>query len=170
MSLPISTIILTYNEQKNIEACLESIKDISDNIFVVDSGSTDDTLNLAEKYTKKIYNNPFENYSKQRNWALENLPIETEWVLNLDADHRATEELRSEIAYIFSHNVPKDINGYLISRRTEFMGKWIKHGGHYPSYHSVLFRYGKGFCEQRKYDQHFVVDGKQQKLKGDIID
>jgi len=80
MNLPISVIILTYNEENNIEECLKSINGIIENIFIVDSGSADDTINIVKKYTNKIYTNKFENYSQQRNWALENLPINTEWI------------------------------------------------------------------------------------------
>jgi glycosyltransferase involved in cell wall biosynthesis len=170
MILSISVVILTYNEEKNIDECLKSISGITREIFIVDSGSTDGTVNIAEKYTDKIYTNKFENYSQQRNWAFDNLPITTEWILNLDADHRITHELKDELLDTFSKTISDDINGYLISRKTVFMDRWIKHGGHYPSYHAVLFRKGCGLCEERKYDQHFVVDGKLEKLRGDIVD
>lgn len=114
--LKISVVILTYNEQNNIEDCLKSINGISDNIFIVDSDSTDDTINIAKKYTDKIYTNKFENYSQQRNWALDNLPIETEWVMNLDADHRLSDELRDELISIFSKGIEDNIKGFLSSR------------------------------------------------------
>lgn len=166
----ISIIILTYNEQKNVGNCLRSISDLTGEIFIVDSGSTDNTLNVCKQYTDKIYTNKFENYSNQRNWALDNLPINTDWVLNLDADHRISEVLRNNLLNIFSRPIPDEVSGFLISRRTVFMGRWIKHGGHYPAYHCVLFKKGSGRCEDRKYDQHFVVDGNIQKLEGDIID
>jgi len=169
-NLPISVIILTYNEEKNIEDCLKSVYGWVEEIFIVDSYSTDKTLEIARKYTDKIYQHPFENYSKQRNWALENLPVKTEWILNLDSDHRVTYELSNELKDIFSKQISNKINGFMISRKTIFMGKWIKYGGHYPVYHNVLFRKGKGFCENRLYDQHFVVEGTTLKLKGDIID
>jgi len=170
MKLPISVIILTYNEEKKIEECLKSVYGLVEEIFIVDSYSTDKTLEIARKYTDKIYQHPFENYSSQRNWALENLPIKTEWLLNLDADHRVTLELVKELKEIFSKPIENNINGFLISRRTIFMGRWIKHGGHYPVYHAILFRKGFGKCEQRLYDQHFVVMGQLKKLKGDVID
>ena len=168
--LQISVIILTLNEEKNIYECLKSVKEIAGDIFIVDSGSTDNTLEIAKKYTDKIYSNNFENYSLQRNWAFDNLPIKTDWILNLDADHRLSEELRGELIKRFSQGIPKKINGYMVSRRTVFMGKWIRHGGHYPAYHAVLFRKGYGRCEDKKYDQHFVVDGDTEILNGDIID
>jgi glycosyltransferase involved in cell wall biosynthesis len=170
MKLPITVIILTYNEEKNIEECLKSIHGFFEEIFIVDSFSTDKTIEIAKKYTDKIYQHEFENYSSQRNWALNNLPIRTEWVLNLDADHRVTKELIDELKEIFSKGLEKNFNGFLISRKTIFMGKWIKYGGHYPVYHAILFRKNSGRCEKRLYDQHFVVNGKLRKLKGDVID
>jgi hypothetical protein len=88
----------------------------------------------------------------------------------LDADHRVTKELIDELKEIFSKGLEKNFNGFLISRKTIFMGKWIKYGGHYPVYHAILFRKNSGRCEKRLYDQHFVVNGKLRKLKGDVID
>jgi glycosyltransferase involved in cell wall biosynthesis len=170
MKLPITVIILTYNEENNIRACLESVKDWAQEIFVVDSFSTDKTEEIVKQYTPNFIQHSFENYSQQRNWALQNLPVQTEWVMNLDADHRATKELSDEIRSVFSKEIPASVNGFLTSRRTVFMGKWIRYGGHYPTYHSILFRKNKGKCEERKYDQHFLVEGEVKKLKGDVID
>ncbi len=169
MKLPISVIILTYNEEQNIRACLESVKDMADAIFVVDSYSTDKTLEIAREYTDNIFQHPFDNYAVQRNWAQDNLQIKNEWLFHLDADERVTSELSRELKIIFSGTVD-DVNGYLISRRTIFMSRWIKHGGHYPAYHLRLFRKSLGRCEDRLYDQHFYVGGKIEILKSDIID
>lgn len=166
----LSIIILTFNEEKNIEACLQSIIGLKCPIFLVDSGSTDDTLTIASKYDVQVYHHPFENYGAQRNWALDNLPIETPWILNMDADHRMTAELSIELEDIFSQSVLDNTQGFLISRRTVFMGKWIKYGGHYPTYHAILFRKGFGVCEDKLYDQHFVVNGHCETLKSDMID
>lgn len=168
--LPITAIILTYNEEYMIRGCLESLKPLAIEIIVVDSGSTDATLAIAKEYTDHIYLHQFENYGKQRNWALEHLPIKTEWVLNLDADHRITTKLVQEIWKAFSTPVSLGVDGFLTSRKTIFLGKWIRFGGHYPTYHCVLFRLGKGKCEEKLYDQHFIVDGRTLKLKGDVID
>lgn len=170
MKIPVTVIILTFNEEKNIFDCLESVKDFCDEIIVVDSGSTDKTLEIVKEYTDKIFYHPFENYSKQRNWALENLPIKNKWILNLDADHRVTSELKEELTKLFSKEISEEVNGFLISRRTIFMGRWIKHGGHYPTYHANMFRKGFGKCEEKLYDQHYIVEGKLLKLKGDIVD
>ena len=168
--LPVTVIILTFNEENNIEDCLKSVKDFAEEIFVVDSYSTDKTLTKIEKYTENVFRHSFENYSKQRNWALQNLPVKTEWILNLDADHRLTPKLKEELENLFSNPVSNDVKGFMISRRLIFMGRWIKHGGLYPTYHAVLFRKGFAFCEDRLYDQHFVIQGKSQVLKNDIVD
>lgn len=170
MTLPISAIILTFNEEKNIEACLQSVCGLMDQVFVVDSFSTDKTLDIVRKYTDQVHSHEFVNYSIQRNWAFENLPIRNDWILNMDADHRMTPELAEELRSKFSQPVDAGINGFLASRRAMFMGRWIRHGGHYPVYHAFLFRKGRGKCETRRYDQHFTVDGRQEKLKGDVID
>lgn len=170
MKSAVTVIILTYNEEKNIRACLDSVVDFSDHIFVVDSGSKDKTLEIINEYPVSVLSNPFQNYAQQRNWALSHLPINTEWILNIDADHRLTPELKANIHIQLEQGIPTDINGFLASRRTMFMGKWIKYGGHYPTYHAVMFRKGFGKCEEKLYDQHFLVNGKTLKLKGDIID
>ncbi len=167
--VPISVIILTHNEEKNIEECLKSICGWVNEFFIVDSYSTDKTLELTKKYTNKIYQHIFENYGKQRNWAQENLPIKNEWVLHIDADERATHELAEEIKNILK-DVSNNANGFLIKKRTFFMGRWIKHGGHYPVYHLRFFRKKKGRCEDRKYDNHFICKGKISRLNNDILE
>lgn len=167
--VPLSVIILTYNEERNIEECLKSVYEWVDEIFAVDSGSTDGTLEIVRRYTDKIFQHSFEDYGKQRNWAQKTLPITNEWILHLDADERILPELANEIKEVFK-NVPDDVNGFLIKKRMIFMGRWIKHGGHYPVYHLRLFRKEKGFCESRKYDQHFICTGKVTRLKHDILE
>jgi glycosyltransferase involved in cell wall biosynthesis len=167
MKLPISVIVITYNEERNIRACLESVAGWADEILVIDSGSTDATREIARLYTDKIYEHLFENYAKQRNWAQETLAIRNEWVFHLDADEQVSPALLSELYEIFRRD-PK-INGFMMPRKTIFRGQWIKHGGHYPSYHMRLFRKDKGKSEERFYDQHYIVDGQTAMLKGDII-
>lgn len=165
MKFPISVVILTYNEEKNIEDCLKSVCDFVDEIFVVDSYSADKTIEIIKNYTNKIYQHEFENYGKQRNWALDNLPLRCWWILNLDADIRVSKELKDELEEIFKNNRQENYDGFLIPRKTIFMGRWIKHGGHYPVYHAVLFRRGAGRCEETRYNQHFYINGKVKKTK-----
>ena len=170
IKLPISAVILSYNEEANIEDCIRSLVDWVETIFIVDSYSTDKTLDIARNYEANIYQNEFENYSMQRNWALQNLPIETEWILNLDSDHRVSNELRNELFELFSNRIDENINGFLISRKIIFMGRWIKHGTSYPVYQANLFRKGYGLCENRLYDQHFIIKGKVEYLNGSMMD
>lgn len=170
MNNNLTAIVLTFNEEKNIEECLQSLQPLNADIFILDSGSTDRTLEICRRFTSNIFDHPFTNYGAQRNWALQNLPFNTEWVINVDADHRVTPGLAQELNDILSKPVADDINGFLVSRRTMFMNKWIKHGGHYPTYHAIIFRKGFGSCEDKLYDQHFKIEGKTVILKNDIID
>lgn len=165
----VSVIVLTHNEEANLPACLDSLRGLPCTLFVVDSGSSDRTLRIAEQYSATIRHHEFENYAAQRNWALDNLQIQTPWVLNLDADERLTRELVAEMKRVLDRP-PVGVVGFLLKRRTVFMGRWIRHGGHYPSFHLRLFRTGAGRCEARRYDQHFLADGKVARLRHDYVD
>jgi glycosyltransferase involved in cell wall biosynthesis len=169
-ALPLTVIVLTFNEEKNIETCLGSLVNWASEIIVVDSGSTDNTVALAKKFTDKIYDHPFENYSAQRNWALKNIAISNEWIMNIDADHEVSQTLKDELVAHFEKGFSEDIKGFMASRKTMFLGRWVKRGGHYPIYHGVIFKKGFGYCEDKLYDQHFVIEGPSILLKGDIID
>jgi glycosyltransferase involved in cell wall biosynthesis len=165
----LSVIILTLDEEQNLPACLKSLEGLDAEIFVVDSGSTDDTVRIAKEAGGHVCHHEFENYAAQRNWAFENLPIKTPWTLCLDADERLTPQLCREIMERIS--IPSaDVDGYMMKRRTYFLGKWIRFGGQYPAYHLRLFKTSKGRCEDRLYDQHFLVDGRTASLKNDYVD
>jgi glycosyltransferase involved in cell wall biosynthesis len=166
---PLSVIILSFNEETNLPACLDSLDGLRCTVFVLDSFSTDKTPEIARSRGVSFHQHVFDNYSVQRNWSQRNLPIQTPWVLHLDADERLTPELVSEINALLA-DPPPDIDGYFLRKRTIFMGKWIRHGGHYPSYHLRLFRSGSGRCEDRLYDQHFIVNGPVEKLNNDYLD
>ena len=166
---PVAAVVLTYNEERNLPDCLASLAGWVDELYVVDSGSTDRTLDIARDAMAVVVQHPFEHYGAQRNWAIDNLPIAAPWTLHVDADERVTPELRDAIIAALSGNAA-DVEGYLVSRRTMFMGRWIRHGGHYPAWHLRLVRTGVGRCEDRLYDQHFYVSGPVQKLQGDLID
>lgn len=169
--LPITAIILTFNEEKNIRDCLNSIADWIAEIYVVDSFSTDNTLQILKEYpTVKVHQHIFENYSRQRNWAFNNLEISNNFIFNLDADHRATNGLKLELYEKFSVGIADEVKGFMASRKTIFLGSWIKRGGHYPVYHGIIFRKGFGYCEEKDYDQHFVIEGYAEVLKNDVID
>jgi glycosyltransferase involved in cell wall biosynthesis len=168
-SASLATVVLTYNEQDNLPACLASLRGLQCELFVVDSGSTDDTVAIAEAGGATVLRHPFGNYASQRNWAQSHVPSAAEWVLHLDADERLTPQLVAEINQLLGcPTVAAD--GFLLKKRTVFLGRWIKHGGHYPAFHLRLFRKHLGHCENRLYDQHFLVRGRVAQLKHDYID
>ena len=169
---PVAAVVLTHNEERNLPACLASLAGWVREIFVVDSGSTDRTLAIAREAGATVLQHAFEHYGAQRNWAMDTLPIASPWTLHVDADERITPELRASITAALAGSVPglDGVDGFLVSRRTMFMGRWIRHGGHYPAWHLRLRRTGTGRCEDRLYDQHFYVSGAVQKLQGDLID
>lgn len=176
MKLPISVIILTYNEELNLENCLKSIADWVNEIIIVDSFSADKTLEIAKKYTNKIAQRTFVNQAEQFNWALYNLNIKNDWILRLDADEYLTKELKKEIGEVLFNTRTSDvqkleINGFYIKRRVYFMGRWIKHGGYYPTWLLRLFKRNKARSEEREMDEHIILlEGKAAKLKNDFID
>ena len=165
----LSVIILTLNEEANLPLALGSLRPLGPEIFVVDSGSTDRTLAIAHAAGCRVVEHPFENYAVQRNWAFDHLPIGAPWTLCLDADERLTPELADEIRKTLAQQ-DSPYDGYMLRKRTVFMGRWIRHGGQYPAYHLRLFRSGRGRCEARLYDQHFVVDGRVGSLRSDYVD
>ncbi|HSY61344.1 MAG TPA: glycosyltransferase family 2 protein [Cytophaga sp.] len=161
MEKALTIIILTFNEESNINELRDNLSTIKAHTFVVDSYSKDSTMQLVEAAGWKVIQHPFENYSKQRNWAQQNNPYNTEWVLHIDADERLTPELIHWINKEFDPN-SKDIDGYMFGRRAIFMDQWIK--SHY-NYHLRLYKSSKGKCEDKAYDQHFIVDGNTRLLK-----
>jgi glycosyltransferase involved in cell wall biosynthesis len=168
--MDISVIILTYNEELHIKRSIENVKKFTDQIFIVDSFSTDKTIFIAKELGVSIYQNKWENnYAKQFNWALDNLPIKTKWVLRLDADEYLTSELIEELVNRLP-NVSHDTTGILLKRRHYFLGKWVKHGL-YPVKLLRIFIYGKGRCELRWMDEHIqLFSGKTVEFKYDFVD
>ena len=168
--MTISVIILTFNSEATIASTLDSAGEISDDIHVVDSYSTDKTLEIAKSFCVHVVQHEFENYGHQRNWAIDNLPLKHGWELHLDADEKLTKKLIKELT-VLRNDFPDDISGYFIPRLVQFLDRPIRHGGMYPIWHLRLFRRGVGRCEDRSYDQHFfVTSGKTSKLSNPMID
>ena len=166
----LSVIILTKNEEANLLNCLNSLQKLNAEIFVVDSGSTDQTVEIAQKAGCQVFEHPFENQAKQLNWAIQNLPIATPWLMRLDADERLTPELAEELKLVLPQT-SDDITGYQVKRRVFFMNRWIRYGGYYPTWLLRIWRTGLGTCEQRWMDEHIVLSqGKVANLQHDIID
>jgi glycosyltransferase involved in cell wall biosynthesis len=168
--MPVSVIILTFNSAAAIEDTLASVTDLSDDVHVVDSGSTDNTVQIARRAGARVVQHRFENYGAQRNWAIDHLPLRYDWELHLDADERLSPELREAIRSLAEGGFPPPVMGYFIPRLVYFMGLPIRHGGMYPIWHMRLFKHGAGRCETRRYDQHFVVNGPTARLNHPMID
>lgn len=162
----ITFIVLTKNEGKNIEACISSAKTLAKRIIVVDSGSNDKTVEIAQQCGAETVFHEWCGHANQFNWALENCNIKTEWVFRLDADERVSKELAEEI---ISLNDENGVNGYSMRWRVYFMDKWIKHGGTHKPYFLRLFRYEKGRVENKIMDEHIIVEGEVKKLSNDLI-
>ena len=158
----LTAIVLTYNEEENIEDCLKSISWI-DNIIVLDSKSEDKTKDIALSFEQvEFYEREFDNFASQRNYALDK--VKTDWVFVIDADERVTKDLEEEIIKILQN---PQAAGYEIARKNFFLGKWIKYCGWYPDYTLRLFK------SQYRYEglvhESPVVKGEIDKLKNDFI-
>jgi glycosyltransferase involved in cell wall biosynthesis len=168
--VPLTAVVLTFNEEKNLGACLESLAGWVEQIFVVDSGSTDRTADIARACGADVVSHPFESHATQWQWALASLPFRTEWVLGLDADQRVTPELRQSVAAALAGPDP-GMAGYFLNRRQIFRGTWIRHGGYYPKYLLKLFRRSAVSIDARDLvDHHFAVHGPVARLAGDLIE
>lgn len=165
--LPITAIVMTYNEERNLEACLESIYHYVDDIIVVDSISNDKTEEIAKKYTDKFYENKFINQAKQFIWTIANADIENEWIMRIDADERWTEEGFEELRKIIEEN---SADGVYVKMKIYFMFQWIKYGGNYPNYFLRVYKKSKGRMEDRWMDEHIKVDGKVIHSSIDVIE
>jgi glycosyltransferase involved in cell wall biosynthesis len=163
----ISVIILTFNSELTIGQTLASARKVSDDIHVVDSFSKDSTCQIVTNAGARLVQHPFEHYGAQRNWAIDNLPLKYEWQLHLDADEYLSNELVSEINAL---QQTENVDGYFVPRLTRILGRDLWHGGLYPIWHMRLFRSGKGRCEDRRYDQHFLLSGKTAQLRSPMID
>jgi glycosyltransferase involved in cell wall biosynthesis len=161
-----SIVLLTFNSAASIGNTLQSVAGLSDDIHIVDSGSQDETLAIAQAHGAKIHHHPFISYGAQRNWAIDTLPLAHPWQLHLDADEALTPELRAEILAL--PEAPP-LDGYFVARYLRWMNKVLRHNLA-PTWHMRLFRSGAGRCEDRHYDQHFICTGATAQLRGSMID
>ena len=165
--LPVTAIVLTYNEERNLRACLESIVAYVDDIIIVDSISNDKTEEIAREFTSKFYENKFINQAKQFIWGIANTDIKNEWVLRIDADERWTKEGFDELRKIIEDD---SADGVYVKMKIYFMSQWIKHGGNYPNYFLRVYKKSKGQMEDRWMDEHIKVDGKVVHSNIDVIE
>ena len=157
----LTTIILTYNEEKNIANAINSVQSISKRIVVVDSYSTDKTVDIARSLGADVIQHEFINQAKQFIYALNNLDIKTVWIMRLDADEIISSNAANEINDICNNNMDTDINGIVVRFEVNFLGKPLKHGGIYPFRKMIVYKKDKGFMEDRNMDEHIVlIEGK----------
>jgi len=161
----LSVITLTYNEESNIADCLESVR-WADELIVVDSGSTDRTVEYARRATANVLSVTWQGYGATRNVALHHAT--GEWILWLDADERVTPELAAEIKETMVKN-DAGVAGYSVPRRAYFLGRWIKHCGWYPSRVVRLFRKTRGVFTENRVHEHLIVDGPTVELQKDLL-
>lgn len=152
----ITAIILTKNEETNIKACIDSIDGFAKRIVVIDSGSSDNTVDIANSLGADVFSHPFENYSLQFNWGLDNTSINTKWVLRLDADERFTSELCKELSEAICQHENDEVNGFVLEADLYFMNKLIKYGGSHKK-KLMVFKNGIGRIEERKMDEHTIL-------------
>lgn len=161
-----TVVILTYNSSASLPATLSSVAGLSDDIHIVDSGSTDDTAAIARSFGAHVLEHPFESYGLQRNWAMDHVASRYGWQLHLDADERLTDALRDEIA---SLDEATAVDGFFLPRYVQFLGRLLRHNLA-PTWHMRLFRAGRARCEERAYDQHFLCTGATAQLQREMID
>jgi len=160
----LSVIIITYNEENKIRDCLESVK-WADEIVVVDSFSTDNTLSICKEYTPNVIQRKWEGFASQKDFALKQ--ASNNWILSIDADERVTPELKEEIISICQST--QNADGYKIPRRNHLIGKWIKSCFWYPDYQLRLFQKDKVEMNFVSVHEGFIIKGKEGICKGDLI-
>lgn len=165
MTNKVSVIILTLNEEANISHALKSVSGWAREVIILDSGSTDRTAGIAKEYGASIYHRAFDNYAAQRNYAIQELPLKTDWVLFLDADEYLPDALKNEIDTVLDQ---PNKDGYYMKYRLSFMGKWLKYGGYYPTWILRLFRRDRSVFH-REVNEHIKVDGLVGYLQSDFI-
>jgi len=158
----ISTIVITYNEETNIERCLRSVDAFSDEIIVVDSRSNDRTVEIARERGARVIERDWPGYGVQRQFALEQ--ASNKWIFSIDADEVVSPELSSEIQALN----PRD-DGYEMPRPVWYMNRWIKHGVWYPGYILRLFHKDKARVSDNTVHESVLVDGRVGRLKGDLL-
>jgi glycosyltransferase involved in cell wall biosynthesis len=153
----LAVVILAYNESKHLARALDSVATIASEVFVIDSMSTDDTVDIAMAGGATVLVNAFVNQAKQFQWALDNAPITADWVMRLDADEVIEPDLSDEIRRKLP-SLPANVTGIVLKRKHIFMDRWVRYGGRYPLLMLRIFRRGKGRIEDRWMDEHIIVD------------
>jgi len=163
MAIKLSVIVITKNEATHIAQCLESVK-WADEIIVLDSGSSDETVEICKNFTPHVFETDWQGFGIQKQRALNKAT--GDWVLSVDADEIITPELRAEIEHAISRN---QHDAFLLPRLSSYCGKFIKHGGWYPDYILRLFRRELGNFTDDVIHERIIVEGKIGKLNSPIL-
>jgi len=169
----LSVVLAVFNEEENLPFCLDSVKDLANEIIVVDGGSSDNTVEIAKRYRAKIKvtgNPPNFHINKQKAIDM----AKNDWILQLDADERIMPELKKEIIKILKdekadNTANSNVNGYWIPRKNWFLGRFLMKGGQYPDYTLRLYKRGKGRLPQKDVHEQAEVDGEVGYLKHPLL-
>lgn len=170
--IPVSVILTTRNEAANIERTLSAIAGFVDEIFVIDSDSTDGTVEIARRYATQVVNLPYEHGSIIPwiyQWGLDNLPIRNDWILILEADQRPDEALKRSLVALYARNSIEE-NGFFLRRRQVFRGRLLRFGGYGNKWMLKLFRRGQGELDPKEQDTRVYVRGRTAKLEGSLME
>ncbi|MBN2346941.1 MAG: glycosyltransferase family 2 protein [Candidatus Aminicenantes bacterium] len=162
----ISAVMITFNEEDRLPDALASLQGVADEIIVVDSYSTDRTVEIARAARAKVTQNRFEDYGRQKNFALSQAG--REWILNLDADERVSPELKRALVELKEKGAPEHIVAFAIKRKTYYLGRWIRHSGWYPDRKVRLFRRDSATWKGRIHER-LEVRGAVARLPGAIL-
>ena len=170
MSQSLTALILTYNEEKHIARCIRSLDGVAERVCIVDSYSTDQTVEIARSLGAEVIQNRWKNYASQFQHGLERFDSRTDWTMRIDADEFLEEPLREEIMNWLAAPFP-GVNALYLRRKIVFLGRPILHGFFYPALMLRIWRTGKGRIEQRWMDEHIVLDAPvSATLRGDLVD
>ncbi|MHB1421808.1 MAG: glycosyltransferase family 2 protein [Gemmataceae bacterium] len=167
---PLSVILPTFNEEANLQMALDSVKGWASEIFVVDSYSSDRTVDIALSQPEdnvRVVQHRFAGYAAQWNWAISHLPITQPWILLMAADERATDAFAAEVRQRITDPRTEE-SGFLVNSRFIFMGKWLRWGGMSSNPQTRIWRTGKGRLEEREVNEHLIVDGKLGRILSPI--
>lgn len=166
----ISFVVLTYNEEKHIERCIRSLMPFAEEVWVVDSFSTDRTVEIAEALGARTVKHPFENQAQQFNWAIRHCDIQGDWIWRVDADEYISEDCGRKVEETIA-TCADDVNGIYVNKAIVFMGRRLKHGGWYPAPQIKVVRKGYGESENKVMDEHLIVtSGRTVSVDGDQTD
>ncbi|MBI4428354.1 MAG: glycosyltransferase family 2 protein [Ignavibacteriales bacterium] len=162
----LSVIVIVRNEEKNMNDCLEAVR-WADEIIIVDSGSTDRTVEIARRFTRNVFSKQWEGFGSAKNFALSQCT--KEWILSVDADERVTPQLKEEIRTVLQRK-DGSVSAYAVPIKACFLGRWILHCGWYPAHKIRLFRrQGSRYLPENKLHEGVQVQGSVEKLANDLL-